>query len=97
MQAAVNSGSKVFVGGFLVPYPGSGVLSGSRRDSRFLRVEDDLLHTPVVHICDIQRVLGWTCQAVSPTELPHVVSRFTEHSNDLAVQGELVNAAGFRV
>src|SRR5262249_10169114 len=50
---------------------GSAVLGSVR--SHPLRMERQLLHTPVVHVRDIQVVFSRACDGVNPVELLHLV------------------------
>src|SRR6266851_4541026 len=65
----------------------------SRARFRILRVEDQFLHAPVVHVGDIDRVLRRAGDAVDPVELAELVAGLAEHPHNLAVQRQLVYAA----
>src|ERR1043166_955226 len=73
----------------------SGGLCSSGRGGGSL--DHDLLHAPVVHVGDVNRVLVRARQAVRPIELAHVVARLSEHADDLSVERHLVQPPGLRI
>jgi len=83
----------------IVPWkiPARGRVSSIARALHFLRMQHDLLHPPIVHVGDKEGVLRRARQAVNPVELPHVVSRFAERSDDFPLQRQLVNPARLRI
>src|SRR5262245_46924578 len=61
------------------------------------RVQEQLLNTPIVHICDVQEVFRGARQPVDPVELAQLVARLPEHAHEPAIERELVNAAGLLI
>src|SRR5947199_271429 len=55
-------------------------------------MKDQLLHSPVEQLADVENILRWTSDLVDPSELPELLARFAQHSQDLALEAQLVDA-----
>src|SRR6202035_442083 len=73
--------------------PRAAALSMARR-ARLLRMQDQLLHAPIQDFGDIEGVLVRAGDGVDPAELLELFAGAAEHAQNLAVQAELVDAAG---
>src|SRR6266850_5903653 len=60
---------------------------------RLFRIQNELLHPPIVHIGDEYNVLGWTSEAMRPIKLSGPTTRFAEHSQNLSIQCEFIETA----
>src|SRR6266481_6430460 len=69
---------------------GCGALGGGR-------LQRQLLHAPVEQLGDVELVLARAGDLVNPAELLRLVSRLAEPPEHLAVERQLVDAAGERV
>src|ERR1043166_10004939 len=63
------------------------------RRRRLLRMQDELLDAPVQNLGDEQHVFGRTRHLVNPAELLELLARRPQHTQHLAVERELVDAA----
>src|SRR5262249_22570168 len=74
-------------------------LSSPAVDCRFLllRMQNELLHAPVQNLGNVEVVLGWACDLVDPAELLELLARFPEIAEHLAVEAQLVDAAGIGI
>src|SRR5262245_31101955 len=77
-------------GPFSLSNPSPDALFRGRRRS----FDQDLLHSPVIHVGYPHGVLVRTGEPVRPVELPHLVTRDAEHAEDLAVERHLVQSPG---
>src|SRR5882757_352795 len=59
-----------------------------------LRLQQQLLHPPVQELGDIEHVLGRARHRVDPAELLELLAGLAEHAQNLAVERQLVDAAG---
>ena len=59
----------------------------------WFRMQNQLLHAPVVEVGDIQFVLRRTSHGVQPTELPEFPPADAEHAHYLSVERQLIHAA----
>src|SRR4051794_2746568 len=60
-------------------------------------MQDQFLHPPVQDFRSVDLVLGRTGQFVDPAELLELLSGLSEDTEDLAIETELVDAAGIGV
>src|SRR5579872_7524815 len=58
------------------------------------RMQNQLLCAPVEELADVQLVLGGTCKSVNPAELLQHLARAAEPAEHLAIERQLVDAAG---
>src|SRR2546426_730505 len=56
-------------------------------------IENELLHSPIIHVGDEYDVLGWARQPMRPIELFRAAAGLAEHAENLAVERELVQTA----
>src|SRR5215467_10933849 len=62
-----------------------------------IRMQNQLLDPPVEDFRDVENVLGGTGDLVNPTELLWLFARLAEHTQDLAIERELIDAARTRI
>ena len=60
-------------------------------------MQDQLLHAPIDDLGYDQGVLRGTCQGVNPPECLHLLAGLAEHSEQLTVQAEFVDAPRERI
>src|SRR5581483_132850 len=60
-------------------------------------MQDELLHAPVQHLGDVELVFRGAGHFVYPAELLELLAGFPEYAEDLAVERQLIDAAGKRV
>ena len=65
-----------------------------RGDELALRLQNQLLHPPVQQLRGVDGVFRRTGQRVDPAELLQLLAGLPEHAEHLAVEAELVDAAG---
>src|ERR1700731_4701325 len=73
--------------------PRAAALSMARR-ARLLRMQDQLLPPPIEDFGDVERVLVRTGDGMDPAELLELLAGAAEHAQNLAVEAQLVDAAG---
>src|SRR5205085_4965675 len=64
-----------------------------RQRARLASMQRQLLHSPVEKLRDIDLFLARTGDLVDPAELLRLLARFAQHTEHLAVERELVDAA----
>jgi hypothetical protein len=55
------------------------------------------LYSPVIHVGNEEGVFRGACHTVDPTELADVVAGFAEHTENLAIEGQLVDTTGLGI
>src|SRR5580692_4991887 len=73
--------------------PRAAALSRARREW-LLRMQDQLLHPPIEDFGDIEHVLVRAGDGMDPAELLELFAGAAEHAQNLAVEAQLVDAAG---
>src|ERR1700689_2857052 len=76
-----------------VACPPPAAFSVTRR-ALLLRMQDQLLHAPIEDFGDVERVLVRAGDGMDPAELLELLAGAAEHAQNLAVEAELVDAAG---